>query len=54
MRSFIIKEETVVGLIRYLETKPYKESAPAIQLLQQLPEQKSAEDTKPDLKAVKK
>lgn len=37
-KHFIIPESVVVGLLRYLETRPYKEVAQGIQTLSQLEE----------------
>lgn len=36
MRHFAIEEETVISLIMYLETKPYKEVQPVIDTLKSL------------------
>jgi hypothetical protein len=44
-KQFIIPESVVIGLIRYLETRPYKEVAQGIAMLSQLEE---AKPTSPD------
>ncbi len=51
MKNYEISEYAVKGLIDYLETKPYKEVAPAIAALSQLkevekPKAKKDEDPK--------